>query len=335
MGFYAKKTLTGYKKIDGGAADQDAEYYVETVEEHEESLRWLKKAQEVANNAREASKKAEKEKKQAVERIESAKKQIQQLSRAREDAEKRALVAEKDIAERDERIAVLEKEIKELKKRLQSEKYLHRNMQRIMRERANQARGITPKKAHDGYIVLESRQWEERYTEEHWDTEDHRERYGDPENRGRAIRKGYLKIAHKTAEAWKSTIQTPYDASLPIGQVKSRIEEEIGEILKDINVETRLKTAYNGTYYDFGINDEGYKKNGMYRWVYKANYRAGLWELEVFTTKSLRVPENRRPPQRKTKTGKAKKAAAEGRYMDDTGLDQTWYPDASDFFELD
>jgi len=42
---------------------------------------------------------------------------------------------------------------------------------------------------------LESRQWEERYTEEHWDTEDHRERYGNPENRGRAIRKGYLKIA--------------------------------------------------------------------------------------------------------------------------------------------
>ena len=105
------------------------------------------------------------------------------------------------------------------------------------------------------------------------------------------------------------------------------------EVLKDINVEERLKAEYNGTYYDFGINDEGYKKNGMYRWAYKANYRAALWEMEIYTTKSLRVPENRRPLQRKTKTGKAKKAAAEGRYMDDTGLDQTWYPDVSDFFD--
>ena len=326
MGFYAKKTLTGYKKVDGGAADQDAEYYVETVEDHEESLRRLRSAQEAANNAREASKKAEKEKKQAVE---NAKRQIQQYAARAKEAERKLA----QNAEKDEKILSLEEEIKELKKQLQSEKFLHRNMQRIMRERANQARGITPKKAHDGYIVLESRQWEERYTEEHWDTEDHRERYGDPENRGRAIRKGYLKIAHKTAEAWKSTIQTPYDASLPIGQVRNRIEEEIGEVLKDINVEERLKAEYNGTYYDFGLNNDGYKKNGMYRWAYKANYRAALWEMEIYTTKSLRVPENRRPLQRKTKTGKAKKAAAEGRYMDDTGLDQTWYPDVSDFFD--
>ena len=125
------------------------------------------------------------------------------------------------------------------------------------------------------------------------------------------------------------TIQTPYDASLPIGQVKSRIEEEIGEILKDINVETRLKTAYNGTYYDFGTNNEGYEKNGMYRWVYKANYRADLWELEIYTTKSLRVPEHRRPPQRiKSQSKKPKKATGtEIVYADDYGLDQTWYPD--------
>lgn len=315
MGFYAKKTLTGYKKIDGGAADQDAEYYVETVEEHEESLRRLRKAQEAANNAREASKKAEKEKKQAVE---NAKRQIQQYAARAKEAEGKLA----QNAEKDEKILSLEEEIKELKKQLQSEKFLHRNMQRIMRERANQARGITPKKAHDGYVVLESRQWEERYTEESWDTEDHRERYGDPENRGRAIRKGYLKIAHKTAEAWKSTIQTPYDASLPIGQVKGRIEEEIGEVLKDINVEERLKAEYNGTYYDFGLNNDGYKKNGMYRWKYRANYRANLWELEIFTTKSLRVPENRRPPQRKDE--KQKKAKKSVHAEDGGGFNEYW-----------
>ena len=313
MGFYAKKTMVGYREIDGGASDPDAEYYIETAEEHNESLQRLRKAQEAALYARETAKKAEKEQKQTAE---NAKKQIRQHSQAREDAEKRTQDAEKDVVERDKRISALEGKIEELEKQLQSEKYLHRNMQRIMRERANQARGITPKKAHDGYVVLESRQWEERYTEESWDTEDHRERYGDPENRRYAIKKGYLRRERKTAEAWRSTIQTPYDASLPIGQVRNRIEEEIGEVLKDINVEERLKAEYNGTYYDFGINDEGYKKNGMYRWAYKANYRAGLWEMEIYTTKSLRVPENRRPTRQKGNEKQKKNMYAE----DDNGL---------------
>lgn len=35
--------------------------------------------------------------------------------------------------------------------------------------------------------------------------------------------------------------------------------------------------------------------NGMYKWQYKANYKMGLWEVEIFTTKSLRVPDYRRP----------------------------------------
>lgn len=332
MGFYAKKTLTGYRKIDGGAADQDAEYYVETVEEHEESLRWLKKAQEAAHYARESVQKEKKRAAKEAERADSAERQIQQYAA---QAGKRVSEAERAVVERDERITFLEEEVDALKKQLQSEKFLHRNMMRIMKERSNQSRGITPKKAHDGYIVLESRQWTERYKEDLWDTEDHKERYDTPERRGAAVKKGYLKIIHKVAETWRSTIQTPYDASLPIGQVKSRIEEEIGSVLEDLNVESRLKGEHNGVYYDFGINEDGYKKNGMYRWKYRANYRANLWELEIFTTKSLRVPENRRPPQWNAKTGKPKKAAAEGRYMDDTGLDQTWYPDVSDFFDLD
>ena len=65
MGFYAKKTLTGYRKIDGGAADQEADHYIETKEEHEETLQRLRKAQEAAHYARESvqkeNKRAEKE----------------------------------------------------------------------------------------------------------------------------------------------------------------------------------------------------------------------------------------------------------------------------------
>ena len=237
MGFYAKKTLTGYRKIDGGAADQEADHYIETKEEHEETLQRLRDAQESAHYARESAQREKKRAAKEAERADRAEKQTQRYAMQAEEAAGK----EQIIARKEKRISILEERIEELEKQLQSEKYLHRNLQRIMRERANQARGITPKKAHDGYIVLESRQWTERYKEDLWDTEDHRERYDTPERRGAAVKKGYLKIIHKVAETWRSTIQTPYDASLPIGQVKSRIEEEIGSVLEDLNVESRLK----------------------------------------------------------------------------------------------
>lgn len=326
MGFYAKKTLTGYKKVDGGAADQDAEYYIETKEEHEETLQRLRDAQESAHYARESVQKEKKRAAKEAERADGAERQIRQYAA---QAGKRVSEAERAVSERDERITFLEGEVDALKKQLQSEKYLNRNMMRIMRERANQARGITPKKAHDGYIVLESRQWTEKYIEEKWDTEDHKERYGNANGRGYARAHGYLQTRKASAEVWKSILQTPYEVSLPINQVQYRIDQEIGDVLDDINVTQRLEPEYNGRYYDFGKDSAGYEINGMYRWKYKANYRAGLWELEIYTTKSLRVPEHRRPP----KKAKGRKTKNKEQYVDDTGLDQTYMPDR--FFDYD
>lgn len=302
MGFYAKKTLTGYKKVDGGASEPDAEYYIETAEEHEESLQRVRDAQDMAYRANES---AEREKKAVADR---ADRQFRQYAAQVEaDAEKRVQKAETVVAERDERISSLKEEIEELETQLRNAKHLYRNMQRIMKERANQTRGIRPKKEHDGYVVLESRQWSERYTEEVWDTKDHKERYDNDKDRRTALKNGYLRIDHKTADVWKSIIQTPYNSSLPINQIRDRIEEEIGDVLDDINVEEQVIPEYNGAYYNFGTNEEGYERNGMYRWKYRANYRSGLWELEIFTTKSLRVPEYRRPPQKL----KGKKKVAE------------------------
>ena len=124
---------------------------------------------------------------------------------------------------------------------------------------------------------------------------DHRNRYNSPKGRHDAIKKGYLCIELKSATVWKSIIQTPYEASLPVNQITDLVKTGIDAIRGELNIDTRLKTEYNGKYYDFGNNNEGYKANGMYRWQYKANYRTGLWELEIYTTKSLKIPENRRP----------------------------------------
>lgn len=327
--YYKRGALGRMVEAEGGSSDPELAE-VRMTEEEYHGL-W--------DRIRRAERSVETTKAEAKAKIDEAWRQAnRELNAAKQDAEaeakRRISIAQKSAAVSAEEASSLREQLAQAEADLQNEKNLHRNMMRIMKERANQARGIKPKKGHDGYVVLESRQWTERYTEEVWDTQDHKDRYDNPENRAYALKHGYLRLDHKTAEVWKSVVQTPYNSSLPIKQVRERIEDEIGGVLEDINVASRLKPEYNGTYYDFGTNKDGYEVNGMYRWKYKANYRAGLWELEIFTTKSLRVPEHRRPPQRiKGRDRKPKKAAgAEGLYADDSDLDHTWYPDASELF---
>ena len=193
---------------------------------------------------------------------------------------------------RDAEIVQLKERLEAAEQEIQNEKDLNKNLIRIMTERSNQKRGIKPKKGHDGYIVLESRQWKQKYVVDVWDSSDHEDRYAN--NRGIAIKKGYLNVDHREENVWKSVIQTPYDASIPLAEVMSRIESDLGDVLKSIGCECRIKPEFNGEYYDFGTNDNGYPKNGMYKWLYKANYRVGLWEIEIYTTKNLRIPEYRR-----------------------------------------
>ena len=327
--FYKRGALGRMVEADGGSSDPELAEVRMTEEEYHGLWDRIHEAERATKAAKADAKKREEE------AWRQANRQLSEYERKTDaEAERKVSAAQASARRSEEEASSLREQLEETEAALQNEKYLHGNMMRIMRERANQERGIKPKKRHDGYIVLESRQWTERYTEETWDTEDHKKYYDNDKDRRTAIKNGYLRIDHKAAEVWKSTVQTPYNASLPIKQVRERIEQEIGAVLRDINVETRLKTEYNGTYYDFGLNDDGYEKNGMYRWKYKANYRAGLWELVIFTTKSLRVPEHRRPPQKtRGKSQPKKKAAgAENMYADDSDLDHTWIPDASDLF---
>ncbi|MDO5157167.1 MAG: hypothetical protein Q4D51_14520, partial [Eubacteriales bacterium] len=71
-----------------------------------------------------------------------------------------------------------------------------------------------------------------------------------------------------------------------------------GGVLDSIGCCCKIKEEYNGNYYSFGTNEDGYEKNGLYKWKFVANYKSGFWEVEIFTTKSLKVPEYRRPPKR-------------------------------------
>jgi hypothetical protein len=186
-------------------------------------------------------------------------------------------------------------QLEKVKAELRNEKSLNTNLVRIMRERANQARGIRPKKNHDGYIVLGSRQWTEKYMEEVWDSEEHAEKYGNGEYHGHAIKQGYLRLEKKMVNTWRSIIQTPYSASLPVEPVRARVKKEIGKVSADIGVEYHIDETNKDNCYNWQIPDYEECANMLYRAQYSANYKTGFWELTIYTTKSLRVPENRCP----------------------------------------
>lgn len=81
-----------------------------------------------------------------------------------QDMEKSNEAREKALKVREDAYTVREQNIIEREQAISGQLASAQNVYRIMRERANAARGIVPKKSHDGYLVLNSRQWKERYS---------------------------------------------------------------------------------------------------------------------------------------------------------------------------
>ena len=131
--------------------------------------------------------------------------------------------------------------------------------------------------------------------EEVWDSEEHAEKYGNGEYRSHAIKQGYLRLEKKMVNTWRSIIQTPYSASLPVEPVRARVKKEIGKVSADIGVEYHIDETNKDNCHDWQIPDYEECANVLYRAQYSANYKTGFWELTIYTTKSLRVPENRCP----------------------------------------
>ena len=144
-----------------------------------------------------------------------------------------------------------------------------------------------------------------------------------------AKEKGYLRVDRKKAIVWKSTIQTPYDATIPIEEVEKRIEQEMKTALHDFGVESRLEPEQNGDFYDFGTNDDGSKKNVMYRWMYSRNCRTRLWGMEFFTPESLHISEDRLPPQKNKDEPKTKAAKTNDMPVGDSDLSENDCPDVN------
>ena len=301
MAQYMKKASLGRMvKAEGGASDPELAEVRLTADEYSEL--WGR-----IHSAERATKEAEED---AVNRenvaYRSANRQLAEYEeKVQKEADRRVVAAQRAQSNAENIAAESVRRAEYAESELERQRNLNNNLKRIARERANQARNIRPKKDHDGYLVMISRQWTEHYeyeyTKEEYDALDSsfRNRHSFPYKEKR------------TASAWKSTIQTPYDASIPLNQIRGQIMSDLwnGGVLEDIGCPKMLKDEYNGTYYEWP-DEDGYGVNGMYRWTFQANYKAGYWELEIFTTKSLRVPEGRRPVPKNRIAGKSEKKKA-------------------------
>lgn len=193
-----------------------------------------------------------------------------------QDMEKSNEAREKALKVREDAYTVREQNIIEREQAISGQLASAQNVYRIMRERANAARGIVPKKSHDGYLVLNSRQWKERYS---------------------AIVNG--KKTQSSANVWQSVLETPYDVALAADQIRTQIENDLKLIISDIGCHCMVPEKDNGKYKtNMEKIENSREKNVLYKWDLVANFKSGLWLLEIYTTKSLRVPESRRPVQK-------------------------------------
>lgn len=152
---------------------------------------------------------------------------------------------------------------------------LNRNLLRITRERANAKRGLQPKKEHIGYRFVGKIMQIKTIC-------DHDKKEG-------AI----------YTDVWTTTIETPYDASIPIHQIKDKIFEDLreeGGIFEKLYITSWIYKEsgdlWKGTYAETmenakKLDQEG--KNILFDYKMMANPKTKLWEIQITTTKSIRA----------------------------------------------
>lgn len=138
-------------------------------------------------------------------------------------------------------------------------------MLRISRERANADRKLKPKKEHTGYLVMISGEKELRY-----------------KDGNRNLKKALL---------WETVIQSPYSIEFTEKQARRQIMEELlrkddesRSLLSQIGIEGLYNKSYGSLLYDKAYCQEPEQFNIMLKPKFRANFRAGYWEVVFFHT---------------------------------------------------
>ena len=154
----------------------------------------------------------------------------------------------------------------------------------ISKKRANAERGLRPKTEHSGYAVLSSGETEYVY-----------------------YTAGNKNRVKNTVMLWETVMQTPFSTDFSESQVKRESSAlfvldankrwEIGKI----GITARYKGGYEKMLQDEKA-DFWLSHNVLLKTRYKANWKAGYWEMVFLHTRSLPgVPEEYRLPTKEKK----------------------------------
>ena len=130
---------------------------------------------------------------------------------------------------------------------------------RVSREKANADRGIPNKKQHDGYLILVGKD------------------------------QGMKKTDEADIQEYKCSIQSPCKAALPFDSVQRQIAMDLkyGSLLPDIGCEGILN---------------GYDRETdacmLYQWTLSMNGKSGYYEVDMFFSKPITIPEYRLPSKK-------------------------------------
>ena len=246
-----KKNMLGVYK---SCEESEATHIVIEIDDYDELVEKADRSDKDYSRLKTALDRSEKMRKESEVLVNRQRARINEMSRQLQTAEK----AGKEVSRLMDENGKLRAAVKRFQEDSEAAKLLNENLKRICRERANQARDIRPKKEHDGYIVLSSREWTEK------------------------LPNGSQKTA------WKTVLQTPYDASITLDAVRREIYRELSSyVLPDLHCGYANDPDENGMYSES-------EENCMFRWNYTADYRTGFWTVTIYTTDSLSVPIERR-----------------------------------------
>lgn len=144
---YVKKTMMGYKEVQGGVYDPECSHIILSKKEYEHLLSEKSRAELLSRDIKTKAEQAiQKTQAQAKSRIQS----IETNARERETA--------------------LEDELSDAQEEIAYQRELNANLLRLARERANADRKLRPKKEHSGFVVMMTGDKEHRYRDsnKHW-----------------------------------------------------------------------------------------------------------------------------------------------------------------------
>ena len=136
MSEFVKKTMIGYKELDGGHSDPECTHVILPVKEYDDLLKEISRAKQETREEKSKAADAQKESEQERQAV------IQQYEEVIEKWRAALNKVQTDLA---------------------SQKGLNENLLRIARERANADRKLKPKKEHSGYVVVVSSEKIYRY----------------------------------------------------------------------------------------------------------------------------------------------------------------------------